>query len=180
MRTPLLVSCYLLICAPACALAQTARTAANWESHPAMVEIRAIYRKIARAETAGRLRKLIRKLDDACDVPPYTATERTLYVDARGSVRSYHFSGGSEDSAVQRALYYRQERLRFVLVKAGAVNGTRIEHRIYLSKSGKRLREEQKLLAGPGYTFPSRHWWEHDLVRNPRQAFNARPPCQGR
>jgi hypothetical protein len=104
----------------------------------------------------------------SCEAQPYEDTERTLHLEATGTVRSYYFSGGSEDSAAWRALYYdRDGRLRFVLIEAGAVNGTRLEHRIYLSKYGKRLWEVQTMLEGPGYTFPSHRWWEKDLVRNP-------------
>jgi hypothetical protein len=63
-----------------------------------------------------------------------------------------------------------------VLIKAGAVNGTQIEYRIYLSKAGKRLWESRDLLEGPGYTFPS-VWPERELVRNPWRAFKAKNVC---
>jgi hypothetical protein len=149
-------------------------TAANWQRHPAIIEIRAIYREIRQAETAGGLRKLRREFE-YCQ--PYEDTERALYVDQDGAVRSYHFAGGSEDSAAQWANYYdRDGALRFVFVKAGAANGTQLEYRIYLSRVGERWWEERRDLKGPGWSFPSKlpNEW---LVRDPRRTFEAKSPC---
>lgn len=150
-------------------------TAANWRRHPAIVEIRAIYQEIRQAETAGRLRKQERSFE-YCHA--YQDGERTLYVDAGGAVRSYHVGGGSDDSAIQTAFYYdRDGALRFVFATAGAVNGTVLEYRIYLSKAGERLWQERRDLKGPGYTFPNElpdDW----LVRDPKQAFDAAHPCE--
>ena len=64
--------------------------------------------------------------------------------------------------------------MRFVLATAGAVNGTVIEYRIYLSKLGKRLWEERRDLKGPGYAFPAQL-----PVEKPMQAFYAKDPCTG-
>lgn len=148
-------------------------TASNWQRHPAIVEIRAIYQEVKQAEAAGRLRKLQRVFEHC---QSYEDTERTLYLDARGAVRSYHFGGGSEDSAAQHAHYCdRDGRLRFVFITAAAVNGTSLEHRIYLSKDGKRLLEAQKR-QGPGWTFPF-HIPEGELVKDPKQAFHGESPC---
>jgi hypothetical protein len=166
---------WLTILAAPAALNAEPITAANWQRHPVIVEIRAIYREIKDAEAAGRLRKVERKWPETCEARPYDDTERVFYLDPRGTVRSYHVGGGSEDSAAQTAYYYdRAGALRFVFVKAGAVNGTAYEYRIYLSKTGARLWEERKLLKGPGYTFPSRlpdDW----LFKDPKQAFHANP-----
>ena len=165
-----------LVTAVAAPLAPGAQpvTSANWSRHPAIAEVRAIYREIAAAEAAGRLRKQQRKFE-FCQ--PYEDTGRTLHLDARGAVRSYRFAGGSEDSTAERALYYdRDGHLRFVLIRAGAVNGTSLELRIYLSKTGERLWENRDLLKGPGYTFPN-PWPQSDLVGHPRQAFDAASPC---
>jgi hypothetical protein len=149
-------------------------TASNWRRHPAIVEIRAIYQEARQAGAAGRLRKQEQSFGYC---RPYEDTERTLYRDASGAVRSYHRGAGSDDSAVQVAYYYdRGGALRFVLVKAGAVNGTGYEYRVYLSKAGERLWEERRLLRGPGYTFPS-PWPDDWLVRDPLQAYHAEQPC---
>ena len=114
--------------------------------------MRAIYRDVTAAAKAGRLRKVDRTFGYC---RPYEDMERTLYLDARGVVRSYHFSGGSDDFAAQRALYYdRDGKLRFVMVKAGAVNGTNIEHRIYLSAAGERVWETQATYQRPRLHLP--------------------------
>jgi hypothetical protein len=150
-------------------------TAANWQRHPAIVEIRAIYQEISQAEKAGHLRKEERTYS-YCRA--YEDSERVLYLDARGAVRSYHVDRGSDDSAVRTAYYYdRDGALRFVFARAGAVNGTHYEYLIYLSKSGERLWQEWRHLEGPGYTFPAElpdDW----LVKDPKQAFEAAHPCE--
>ena len=156
-------------------------TETNWQNHAAIVQIRAIYQSIQKDEAAGRLRKIRKQWPGDCEKQPYEDDERILYVDAKGAVRSYHFSGGSEDSSMTRALYYDQEgKLRFALIKAGAVNGTSLEHRVYLGADGARLWERQTLLKGPGYTFPQREWPDADLVRRPKSAFDDNAPCQKR
>jgi len=135
-------------------------SASNWRRHPDIAEIRVIYREIRRAETAGSLRSLRRDCG--------SHDTRTLYLDARGAVRSYYFAGASDDSGSQHAFYYDEAgRLRFVFMKAEApwVRST-LERRIYLSKDGKRLWGEERH-KGPGYTFP-----ETVLVNNPEQGFH--------
>lgn len=150
-------------------------TAKNWANHPDIIEIRSIYQKAKGEKDAGKLRKQQREFI-YCE--PYEDTLRVLYSDAKGKPRIYPFEGGSGDLAVQRELYYDEKgNLRFAFITAGAFNGTRIEHRIYLSAAGKRIWETQKLLEGPGYTFPG-EWPEEELVRNPRQAFNAKNPSK--
>jgi hypothetical protein len=142
--------------------------------HPGIAAIKAIYREIRQAEAAGRLSKQ-RRTFAYCR--PYDDSDRTLYLDRDGAARSYHTWRGSEDSAAHTAYYYdRAGALRFVLVKAGAVNGTAVEFRLYLSRSGEHLWEERRDLKGPGWAFPHRlpDAW---LVRGPSQAFNSGPPC---
>src|SRR5262245_37024363 len=86
-------------------------TAANWRHHPAIVEIRAIYRKVQHAKAAGALRKEVRTFGYC----RYQDGERCLYLDAVGAARSYHVGRGSDDSAVETTSYYDwDETLRFV------------------------------------------------------------------
>jgi hypothetical protein len=99
------------------------------------LEIRTIYQEVRQTEATGRLHTLQRTFEYCRS---YEDTERVLYLDSGGVVRSYHYSGGSEDSTAQHAHYYdRHGKLRFVFVKAGAANGTGLEHRVYLSEAGK-------------------------------------------
>lgn len=170
----MLAAAAAIVAAPLVPAAQ-ASGRADAARHPAVAQVRAIYRDVTAAAKAGRLRKVDRTFGYC---RPYEDTERTLYLDARGVVRSYHFSGGSDDSAAQRALYYdRDGKLRFVLVKAGAVNGTNIEHRVYLSVAGERVWETRRLVKGPGYTFPN-PWLQEDLVADAKAAFDAKSPCE--
>lgn len=167
----------LAILAPLLASAAEPITAANWRSHPAIAQIRAIYRETRQAEAAGRLRKEERAFGYCGPSPD---TERAVYLAPDGAVRSYHVGGGSEDSAAQVAHYYdRDGALRFVFIQAGAVNGTALEYRIYLSKDGARLWEERRLLKGPGYAFPGQ-WPDAWLIKDPMKAFHAPDPCTGR
>jgi hypothetical protein len=162
---------WLALLAPHLGASAEPITAANWRKHPAIVEIRAIYQETRQAEVAGRLRKEQRTLGDC------QHTERALYLNAGGSIRSYHVGGGSEDSAVQIAYYYdRDGALRFAFMQAGAANGTSIEYRVYLSKAGERLWQEQRDLKGPGWTFLDRQsddW----LIKDPKRDFESESEC---
>jgi hypothetical protein len=150
-------------------------TSKNWDNHPKIVEIRKIYRSVRKAIDRKQLQRHVREFE-YCE--PYEDTLRVLHVDHQGTVRNYYFSGGSDDSAVQRDLYYDENgRLRFAFIQAAAINGTRIEHRVYFSADGKKLWEIQRLLEGPGYTFPT-EWPENDLTRDPKKAFEAMSPCK--
>jgi len=162
---------WLALLAPPLGASAETITAANWRKHPVIVEIRAIYQGTRQAEVAGRLRKEQRALGDC------QHTQRALYLNAGGSIRSYHVGGGSEDSAVQIAYYYDRDRaLRFAFMQAGAANGTSIEYRVYLSKAGERLWQEQRYLKGPGWTFLDRQsddW----LIKDPKRDFESESEC---
>jgi hypothetical protein len=107
MRARWVVMCCLVISAPGSLPAAEPVTASNWKTHPAIVEIERIYQETRSGEDTGRLRKR-RRVFEYCQ--SYEDIERTLHMDARGAVRSYHSSGGSEDSAVELALYYDRSR----------------------------------------------------------------------
>jgi len=151
-------------------------TEKNWRNHPEIVEVRSLYNAIVAAKNAGSLKKKERKFDtSSCE--PYEDDIRVLYIDRNEKPRIYYYSGGSEDSMVRRELFFDENgKLRFAFIKAGAYNGTMLEHRVYLSKSGKKIWETQKLLEGPGYTFPT-EWPDGELIQNPVQAFNDKSPC---
>jgi len=146
----------------------------NWVNHPEIVEVRSLYQTVKESKDAGSLKKKERKFS-YCE--PYEDTVRTLYTDRNGKPRIYYYRGGSDDSAVQRELYYDENgKLRFAFIIAGAYNGTKLEHRVYFSRVGKKNWEIQKRLEGPGYTFPS-EWPDAELVQNPVQAYNDKSPC---
>ena len=169
MRTVRYLSAWLIVLGTPLAQGVGPVTASNWKGHPDIAEIRGIYQETKRAETAGRLRKLRWAFGD-CGLHE----ERVLYLDARGAARSYYWAGASSDSGSQHAYYYdRAGRLRFVFMKAEAPwVGTKLERRIYLSKEGNRLWDEEKR-KGPGYTFP-----ESELVNNPAQDFHGESSCR--
>lgn len=149
-------------------------TEKNWVNHPDVVEVRSVYQKAKEDKNGGKLKKKERKFN-YCE--PFEDTVRTLYTARDGTPRIYYYQGGSDDSSVQRELYYDESgNLRFALIIAGASNGTKIEHRVYLSKVGKKIWETQKRLQGPGYTFPT-EWPNEELIRNPLQAFNHKNAC---
>lgn len=149
-------------------------TEKNWVSHPEIAEVRTIYQNLKKAKDTGALRKKERKFD-YCE--PYADTDRALYLDRNGKSRIYYYAGGSDDSAVQRELYYDEDgKPRFAFITAGAYNGTKLEHRVYFSRAGKKIWEIQKLLEGPGYTFPD-EWPDEELIQDPAKAFNEKSPC---
>jgi len=149
-------------------------TERNWKNHPEIVEVRSLCQAINELKNAGKLKKMVRKFNFCMR---YEDTIRTLYTDGEGKPRIYYYNGGSDDSALQRELYYDEKgMLRFAIIIASAVNGTILDHRVYFSQQGIKISEIQKLLTGPGYTFP-KVWPEHELIKNPIQAFNKEHPC---
>ena len=155
------------------AAAEPAITPSNWLQHPQIKEVRALYQSVEHMKETGRLMRRDRKWQPC----PQGDARRSLYIDPDERPRLYYYEGGSDDSAVQRALYYDERgTLRFAFIQAGAINGTAIEHRVYFSNTGTRLWEIQKRLKGPGYTFPN-EWPDTDLTRAPLQAFNDTNPC---
>ena len=149
-------------------------TGENWINHPEIVEVRNLYQSIMALRDSGRLVVKERKFDYC---RPYQDTLRQLFSDEKGNPVIYHYERGSDDSALRVELYYDTSAVRrFCLIKAGAVNGTQLEHRVYFSAAGERIWEIQKLLKGPGYTFP-KTWPDSDLPGNPETAFMESNPC---
>ena len=148
----------------------------NWNTHPSIVEIRAIYTDIVQALDAGKLKKQERKfITENCHHEKDTV--RTLYTDAQGIHRLFQGAGGSEDSKVHRSFFYDVNgKLRFSFIRGGASDGTVLEYRIYFSPEGKKIWSMKKKTGGPGYTFPD-EWSEEDFVRDPLATFNEADPC---
>lgn len=159
------------------AIASEAINEKNWVNHPEIVEVRTLYQKIKEFKETGHLKRNERRFDTtSCE--PYEDDARVLFTDQKGKPRIYYYEGGSDDSMVRRELFYDDNgKLRFAYIRAGAHNGTTLEHRVYFSKAGKKIWEIQKLLEGPGYTFPS-EWPDAELIQNPVQAFNEKSPCK--
>jgi hypothetical protein len=136
-------------------------TKANWQQHPKIKAIRAIVQSVK----TGMSRKSFtvrKRVFEYCE--PYEDTGRMIATDSRGRTRFYQNAGGSDDSALKWEYYYDEaERLRFVFITGGAVNGSRLEHRIYFDEAGKRIWEEHIYKKGPGYTFPD--VWPDDQLQ---------------
>jgi hypothetical protein len=109
---------------------------------------------------------------------PYEDTARTIAADSKGMVRFYRNEGGSEDSALTWEHYYDEGgRLRFVFITGGAVNGSKLEHRIYFDETGKRIWEDQVYKKGPGYTFPE-VWPDEQLqITDAATKFTSKSQC---
>ena len=150
--------------------------AKNWNTHPSILEIRAIHAEIVRAVDAGKLKKQERQfITENCHHERDTV--RTLYTDAQGIHRLFQGSGWSEDSKVSRSFFYDVNgKLRFSFIRGGATDGTRLEYRIYFSPQGKKIWSMRKKTGGPGYTFPD-EWPEEDFVHDPLATFNEADPC---
>ncbi|MEA2205129.1 MAG: hypothetical protein QOE77_1905 [Blastocatellia bacterium] len=154
---------------------QVPANAANRQADPQVQNIR----KIVASINAGLKRhafKVSQRKFEYCE--PYEDTLRRIAIDDKGIARSYVKEGGSDDSALKWEHYYDSAgRLRFVFITGGAVNGSELEHRIYFDEAGKRIREEQKYVKGPGYTFPEK-WPDEQLQSTEaRKAFAAKSPC---
>jgi hypothetical protein len=186
MRTNLAVILFavtiLCVSLSARAMQEEKITAANWERHPKIVQVRAVVDSINAGIRKGAF-KISRREFEYCEA--YEDTTRKMAVDPKGVVRRYENQAGSDDSALTWQHYYDQVgRLRFVFISGGAANGAQLEHRIYFDESSKRLWEEHKYVKGPEYTWPE-VWPEeqNDTARpiqksEPAKAFAAKSPCE--
>lgn len=121
----------------------------NWEQHPTVKKIRAIYTEINNAQNAGKLKKQAQKceLDDGNVV-----MEGEIYSGSDSIVRKYVVDGGTGDSRARAEYYYSKKGIpRFTYRFRGAYNGTQVEERIYFDKNGTHLYTNRKE-QGPGYT----------------------------
>jgi hypothetical protein len=149
---------------PHVAHSQTSINDSNWQNHPKMVAIRSIVSEIDSQIRRGAY--TTRKAEQEYS-EPYKDVLREVFRDGTGTIRKLVRSGGSDDSAVTYNYYYDKEgKLRFVYIQGGAVNGTRIQHRIYFQADGTKIWEKQKLVEGPGYTFPT-EWPMEEMVLDP-------------
>jgi hypothetical protein len=159
---PALILIGTLFFAPA-SFSQSAVTEANWQNHPGIVAVRSIVLKVDALLNKG---SLVHKRGEVEYAPGKDGT-REAFIDRSGIVRKFIRKAGSDDSATTSSYYYDQDgRLRFVYIEGGAVNGTHIQHRIYLDKKGNRIWEVRKLIEGPGYTFPQ-EWPIEEMMFNP-------------
>ncbi len=144
--------------------AQGPITESNWQNHPRIVEIRKIVVEIDTLISEGSLAK---KQAGQEYSEPYVDVLRQAFVDAKQIIRKFVRSAGSDDSAITGNYYYDGSgHLRFAYYLGAAVNGTRIQHRIYFDTHGNKIWEIQKLVEGPGYTFPT-EWPAEDIVFDP-------------
>ena len=148
-------------------------TRKNWINHPAIVEVRGIYSAVMKDKTLTVKTKKFNM--EYCE--PGEDESRAIYRDKNGVIRIYRFSGSFEDTTAQREIVYDEiGTIRFAFIKAGAANGTKIEHRVYFSDAGQKIWEIQEKIKGPGYPFPTK-WPEKDLIQNPWQRFNYTDLC---
>ncbi|MDH3228342.1 MAG: hypothetical protein OEN55_00965 [Alphaproteobacteria bacterium] len=149
-------------------------TTDNWLNHPKTIAVRNIYKSVEDGISFQRF-KVERRAFEYCE--PHADVSRVINVRADGLARKYQYEGGSADSAIKVSHYYDDRgTLRFVFARAGAVNNTVVEYRIYFDEAGERFWHDYRLVAGPGYTFPS-IWPEEWLIREPGAAFVAKNSC---
>ena len=154
----------LLLLASVGAFAQESINESNWLYHPRIASIRAIVGEIDSQIEKGIFTHT--KKEQGYD-QPYKDVLREAFFDRNGTIRKFIRSGGSDDSAVTSKYYYDEHgHLCFAYILGGAVNGTHIQHRIYFDTKGSRIWEIQKLVEGPGYTFPT-EWPAEDIVMEP-------------
>jgi hypothetical protein len=151
-------------------------TKANWQRHPKITEVRAIVQSV-KARMSRKSLTVRKRAFEYCE--PYEDVARTIATDAKGRVRFYGNEGGSDDSALKWKYYYDEMgRLRFAFITGGAINGSKLEHRIYFDENGKRLWEDHTYKKGPGYTFPE-VWPDEQLqIKNPAAQFSSTSPCE--
>jgi hypothetical protein len=133
-------------------------TDGNWRTHPKVVAIRGEVEALeAQLQGAKPHEKHFPDcLDRDGDM------DRYAFKDAQGATRKLHIEGGGSDSAWKMDAYYSDKgALRFVFIKAGAVNGAQLEKRIYFENK-KRIFETHQYVTDVGYTFPN-PWPDSEL-----------------
>jgi len=140
----------------------------NWKNYPSIVEIRNIYNLI---ESNIKNKKLNTRTKEMEDEETNLKIEKTIIYDKESLVRKYIISMGSDDSILTFNYYYDSfSNLRFVLISGGAVNGTTMEHKIYIDGNREKIWEIQKFTKGPGYPFKE-NFKIGDLVHKPWEDF---------
>ena len=121
----------------------------NWQQHPAIKKIRALYVEVNNSQKTGKLKKETMK----CELyNGNVVMEGVLYIDRNSIVRKYVIDTGSGDSRARAEYYYDENGVpRFTFRFRGAYNGTEVEERIYFDETGKHLYTNRKA-KGPGYT----------------------------
>ena len=166
-KRSMLFALFLASACNLCAAAETDRPVGTGLRSPSIVAIRAIYQSIEHDIAVGRFKPEQRYASPDADGCRRYGEQLTIYPDAAGTVRKYVVEPDGQDSSwIVRHYYDLQRRLRFVFMTGGAVNGTRLEHRIYFDESGARIREDHTLTAGPGWTF----WSAEDLAEDEKLA----------
>jgi hypothetical protein len=152
-------------------------TEANWQQHPKIRAIRKMVASVDAGVKRGTFKTSQRRFDvDNCN--DGSESLRRMAVDSKGIVRRYKTRGGTEDYLLTFQHYYDEAgRLRFVYIIGGAVNGTRIQHRIYFDEAGKRIWEAHKQLSGLGKTGFSDFPDDQLSISNPAKDFAAASPC---
>jgi len=157
--------CLVLLALSFSSLSAQEITEENWLTHPRIKDIRLIFGEIEEGISSGRYQHHAYSYEYD---EPYMDTQRDYYLDPNGTIRKCMRFGGSGDSAIGRYYFYDEKgNLVFFFAKAGAVNETTVEHRIYF-EGGKRIWEKKKKLTGPGWGFPN-PWPTHDIIYSPAE-----------
>jgi hypothetical protein len=146
----------------------------NWQTHPEITSIRALYASIEQQkdqQTYTLQAKRFEFCQNGQDI------SRALYTD-NNKPRLYIVESGSEDSGQTKKFYYdKLANIRFAFISANVYNGTEIEHRIYFAPNGKRLWESHKRLTGEGWGYPQDYWPDKAIAYHPQMAFDAVSRC---
>lgn len=137
----------------------------NWISHTRVKEIRSIYSRIVSGIENGTITAISKEYASVENKGLY---EKTLYLEGDEIVK-YTEAYGSDDSAYNVEYYYDEGIIRFIFISGGSVNGTDLEHRVYLDKDGQKFWEIHKE-TGVGYPFFN-VWEEERFVTNPKEAY---------
>jgi hypothetical protein len=148
---------------------------ANTDRQSTIKEIRKLVNSVNLGMTKGIFKTSQKRFED-CE-GGYEVYRR-ITVDAKGVVRRYEMQGGSEDHLLTFQHYYDESgRISFVYIIGGAVNGTRIQHRIYFDENGKRIFESHKNVTGPGYPGFSDYPDNELSISRPAEDFAAASQC---
>ncbi|MEI8270844.1 MAG: hypothetical protein WCG45_05770, partial [bacterium] len=112
---------------------------------------------------------------------PFEPGSKVIYKDKDGFVLKYVKEIGGEDSALTFNFYYNKNgKLAYTLITGGAYNGldeeyqpisSELEHKIYFSEEGNKIKESHVITKGPGYSW-TEVWPENEIILDPLKDFS--------
>jgi len=142
----------------------------NWSYHPEIIEVRNSYNRIKDLITNNNYsnytssKRIYTKFDQHQAMP-------LLYIDNQDRVFLITYTDGSIINRQINYYFDENERLRFLLIKSSAPNGSQLEEKVWIMKDGETI-WDQKEITGPDYNW---NYYDNDwfFIKYPRYYYSG-------